>query len=78
MNPHGNCLYGKSAHYRWDKIDTTDEQEFPIQRIKLAREHIGCEIMLNATGSRETTAVPASLHNSSLDSIPGCFQQKTY
>ena len=29
VNPHDNCLYGKSAHYRWDKIDTDDEIYIP-------------------------------------------------
>ena len=78
VNPHDQCLYGKSAHYCWDKIDTDDEKYFPNQRIKLARQHIGNEIMLNASGSRKTTEAAAYLHNSSLDSIPECFQQNTY
>lgn len=85
VNPHDNCLYGKSAHYRWDKIDTDDEIYIPATRINLARKHIGCEIRLTASGSRKTNETTASSLKRSfasipegLDSIPNMFKQSTY
>ena len=55
VNPHDNCLYGKSAHYRWDKIDSEDQEAIPNTRIAMARKKIGHEVMLSSSGSRPKT-----------------------
>ena len=41
-------------------------------------ENIGCDIMLNASGSRESTVVLAFFHKRQLGNIPTQFQQKIY
>ena len=84
-NPHDGHIYGKSAHYRWDIIDTDEEEAFPAQQVKKARDNTGCEIWLNSSGSRQTTAAvtpslkrPAENIAETFETIPECFQQKTH
>ena len=77
VNSHDNLMYAKSAHYRWEKFDTDDEVDLPTQPVKLAKDNIGCEIILNATGSRETTEVAACFYKLPLKNIITQFQQKT-
>ena len=59
VNPHDNHVYAKPAHFCWEKFDSDNERDLPSQRLNLAMENIGCEIILNASGSRDTTEVAA-------------------
>ena len=60
------------------KIDSDDEMDLPSQRINLAKNNIGCEIVLNASGSRDATAAATYLKKVWSENIPRKFQQKTY
>ena len=85
VNPHDNCLYGKSAHYRWDKIDSDNEKEIPDKRISMARKHVGCEVLLSASGFCKPQETTCSSLKRSYASIPESmlpielmFKQSTY
>ena len=41
-------------------------------------ENIGCDIMLNASGSRDTTEVATYFDKGQSENIPIQFQKKTY
>ena len=78
LNPNDKRIYAKSAHYRWERYDTDDEIDLPSQRVKLAKDNIGCEIMLNATGIRDTTESAAYFDKVESVNIPRKFQQIPY
>ena len=67
-------MYAKSAHYRWGKLDTDDENDLPTQRVKLAKDNIVREIMLNSTRGRERTEAATCFHKVQLEKIPTQFQ----
>ena len=54
QNPHDDCIYAKAAHFGWEKLDPTDLSDLPPNRIKLARDNVGREILLTASGFRDT------------------------
>jgi uncharacterized protein Veg len=85
VNPHDNCIYGKSAHARWEKIDSDDEKELPAKRKAIARNNVGSEVLLSASGRRKSQKVSCvSLKRSyasitvTMLPIEVMFQQSTY
>ena len=77
-NPYDGCIYVKSPHFGWENFDRDDVIDLPCQRVKMARDNIGCDIMLNASESRDATEAAACFDKVDSENIPRQFQQKTY
>ena len=77
QNPHDDCIYGKNAHFGWDKLNQEDLTHLPANRLILARENVGHDIMLTASGHRQTKFSTSNPSNTMEDSIPSQYRQAT-
>ena len=78
QNPHNDCIYAKNAHFGWDKLDQDGLKDFPANRLTLARDNVGRDIMLTASGHREEKYSTSNTFKTMEGNIPSQYRQATY
>ena len=85
-HPDNNCIYVQSAHFGWEQCDLSDLYDLQPTQLKLARENVGMETILNASGSRKfynsntglALGEDSKIKSVLGETIPIKFRQETY
>ena len=77
QNRYDECLYARGAYFGWHKIDPNNFIDYPRNRVQMARDKVGYEIMLTVGWHRKSK--DSSMNTSIVDNcIPPQSMQASY